>query len=206
MGLFLPTLDDAPSPLYSIVAWPPEALDSWLRRLQDRLNVRGFGLPHLNVRAPFQTPLRSAELVAVCRDVLRGQPAFDVQVRGWKQLPGVIFLECELSPDLRALHDRTLSIEPSSRARYDGPEYRPHLTLALGVLKWAEPVLWEKIRDLTPPVTHFRVEALSLTKEHRGEVQELHTFPLLDLPPADPPGVEHGIEPGVEHGAEVAPN
>ena len=50
MGLFLPTLDDAPSPLYSIVAWPPEALDSWLRRLQDRLNVRGFGLPHLKDR------------------------------------------------------------------------------------------------------------------------------------------------------------
>jgi len=185
MGLFLPTLDDAPSPLYSIVAWPPEALDSWLRRLQDRLNVRGFGLPHLNVRAPFQTPLRSAELVAVCRDVLRGQPAFDVQVRGWKQLPGVIFLECELSPDLRALHDRTLSIEPSSRARYDGPEYRPHLTLALGVLKWAEPILWEEIQHLTPPVTHFRVEALSLTREHRGEVQELHTFPLPETG-ADP--------------------
>ena len=179
-----PTPTGAPGPLYSIVAWPPETLDSWLRRLQERLNVRGFGLPHLNVRAPFQTPLSSPELVAVCRGVLRGQAAFDVQVRGWKQVPGVIFLECELAPELRALHDRTLTIEPSSRARSDGPEYRPHLTLALGVLPWAEPLLWEAVRDLTPPVTSFRVEALSLTREHRGEVQELHTFPLTG--PADP--------------------
>lgn len=183
----LPALDDTPSPLYSIVAWPPEALDSWLRRLQDRLNVRGFGLPHLNIRAPFQTSLRGRELVAACRDVLRAQPAFDVQVIGWKQLPGVIFLECELSPELRDLHERLLSVGPSSRARYDGPDYRPHLTLALGVLKWAEPILWEEIRDLTPPVTHFRIEALSLTREHRGEVQELHTYPLLDLGPAPDP-------------------
>ncbi|UBV41847.1 2'-5' RNA ligase family protein [Deinococcus taeanensis] len=179
MTLLPPLPDDAPRPLYSIVAWPPEVLDSWLRRLQDRLNVRGFGLPHLNIRAPFQTPLRSAELLDACRTALRGQSAFEVQVLGWKQLPGVIFLECGLSPELRALHDRTLEIGPSSRARYDGAEYRPHLTLALGVLPWAEPVLGEAIRDLRPPLTSFRVEALSLTREHRGEVQELHTFPLL---------------------------
>jgi 2'-5' RNA ligase len=184
MTLLLPAPTGAPGPLYSIVAWPPETLDSWLRRLQERLNVRGFGLPHLNLRAPFQTPLGSPELVDACRGVLRGQAAFDVQIRGWKQVPGVIFLECELSAELRALHDRTLTIEPSSRARYDGPEYRPHLTLALGVLPWAEPLLWETVRDLTPPVTSFRVEALSLTREHRGEVQELHTFPLAG--PADP--------------------
>ncbi|GGR89450.1 2'-5' RNA ligase family protein [Deinococcus sedimenti] len=193
MTQYLTALDEAPSPLYSIVAWPPEALDSWLRRQQDRLNVRGFGLPHLNIRAPFQTSLRSAELVATCRDVLRGQPAFDVQVRGWKQLPGVIFLECELSPALGALHRRTLAIGPSSQARHDGPDYRPHLTLALGVLRWAEPILWEEIRDLKPPLTHFRVEALSLTKEHRGEVQELHTYPLLtpdDAPLAGPRDAE----------------
>lgn len=187
----LPTLTEVPGPLYSIVAWPPETLDSWLRRLQERLNVRGFGLPHLNVRAPFQTTLSSPELVAVCRGVLRSQAAFDVQVRGWKQVPGVIFLECELSAELRALHDRTLTIEPSSRARYDGPEYRPHLTLALGVLPWAEPLLWEAVRDLTPPVTSFRVEALSLTREHRGEVQELHTFPLTGAAdPAPAPAAE----------------
>ncbi|GHG15244.1 2'-5' RNA ligase family protein [Deinococcus indicus] len=179
-----PTPTGAPAPLYSIVAWPPETLDSWLRRLQERLNVRGFGLPHLNVRAPFQTPLSSTELVDACRAVLRGQTAFDVQIRGWKQVTGVIFLECELAPELRALHDRTLTIGPSSLARYDGPEYRPHLTLALGVLPWAEPLLWDAVRDLTPPVTSFRVEALSLTREHRGEVQELHTFPLTG--PADP--------------------
>lgn len=44
--------------LYSVVAWPPEVLDTWLRRWQEHLGVRGFGVPHLNLRAPFTTPER----------------------------------------------------------------------------------------------------------------------------------------------------
>ncbi|WP_369409057.1 2'-5' RNA ligase family protein [Deinococcus arboris] len=164
---------------YSLVAWPPEALDTWLRRLQLRLNVRGFGLPHLNLRAPFHTTLSSPDLVAACRGVLRGQEALTVQVLGWKRVPSMFFLECALGDDLHALHERTLSIGPSSQARHDGAAYRPHLTLALGVLPWAEEELWAEIEGLTPPLNSFRVEALSLTREWRGEVQELHTFPLV---------------------------
>ena len=168
-------------PLYSVVAWPPEALDTWMRRLQERLYVRGFGVPHLNLRAPFQTPLGSAELLDAYREVLRSQPALDVQVRGWKRLPGVIFLECELSGDLAALHWRLLEAVPSSRSPYDGEAYRPHLTLALGVLPWAADELWAEVQRELPPVRHFRVEALSLTREELGEVQELHTFPLVQV-------------------------
>ncbi|ANC71810.1 2'-5' RNA ligase family protein [Deinococcus radiodurans] len=169
---------EAPAPLYSVVAWPPEALDTWMRRVQERLGVRGFGLPHLNLRAPFTTPLSSAELIAGLRGALQEQPMFDVQVKGWKQVPSVIFLECHLSAELRDLHDRLLEVGPSSRSPYDGAEYRPHLTLALGVLPWASEELWAQVQRQASPLGQFRVEALSLTREQRGEVQELHTFPL----------------------------
>lgn len=175
---FLPDITSPPLPLHSIVAWPSEALDSWMLRQQQHLNVRGFGPPHLNLRAPFQTPLGEKELIAAIRAALRDQPAFTVQVRGWKRLPNVIFLECELDKNLRQLHDRLLEVVPSSRAPFDGELFRPHLTLALGVLPWASDELWARVEGLTPPADHFEVTALSLTREERGEVQELHTFPL----------------------------
>lgn len=165
-------------PLYSLVAWPPEALDTWLRRTQERLNVRGFGVPHLNLRAPFRTDLGTPELVAAFREVLRGEGPFEVRVKGWKRVPHVIFLECELDAHLADLHARALSVGPSSRAPHDGERYLPHLTLALGLLPWAEDALWEQVRGLVPPVRAFSVIVLSLTREERGEVQELHTFPL----------------------------
>ncbi|WP_245872869.1 2'-5' RNA ligase family protein [Deinococcus planocerae] len=167
-----------PQALHSLVAWPPEVLDTWLRRTQERLGVRGFGLPHLNLRAPFQTPLGGPDLVAAFRDVLRGQEAFEVHLKGWKRLPHVIFLECDLSPTLSRLHTRALSVGPSSRAPHDGADYTPHLTLGLGILPWAEELLWDEVKGLTPPVDSFIVTALSLTREERGEVLELHTFPL----------------------------
>ncbi|GGK26004.1 2'-5' RNA ligase [Deinococcus malanensis] len=182
-------------PLYSIVAWPPEPLDTWMRRRQEQLGVRGFGLPHLNLRAPFQTSLRSSELVAAFRSVLRGEPEFEVRIKGWKQLPNVIFLECELDSTLRRLHDHLLEVGPSSRAVHDGELYRPHLTLALGVLPWAEPLLWEAVQPMRPPIDRFTVHALSLTREERGEVQELHTFPLEAAPDACPVLMTHDAEP-----------
>lgn len=165
--------------LYSVVAWPPEALDTWLRRLQAELGVSGFGLPHLNLRAPFSTPLGGAELMAQFRRELSAQPVLTVTLGGWKRVPGTILLACELSPELAELHRRLLAVGPSSVSPFDGKRYLPHLTLALGVLPWAEGELWARTEPLRPPVTQFTVEALSLTREERGEVQELHTYPLL---------------------------
>lgn len=179
MTVFLPPLDAAPKPLHSLVAWPPEVLDTWMRRQQEKLNVRAFGLPHLNLRAPFQTTLRSAEMICALRELLKDEPELTVRIKGWKRLPSVFFLECQLTAQLERLHAKALQINPSSRAPYDGHDYRPHLTLALGILPWAEDHLWEQIRQLHPPIQEFTVQALSLTREERGEVQELHTFPLL---------------------------
>ncbi|SEJ02746.1 2'-5' RNA ligase [Deinococcus reticulitermitis] len=165
--------------LHSVVAWPPEALDTWMRRVQAELRVSGFGWPHLNLRAPFSTPLEASELIARLRRELRSQSALTVRLCGWKRVPGAIFLRCDLSPELADLHRRLLTAVPSSVSPYDGEQYLPHLTLALGVLPWAADELWEKVGSLTPPVTQFTIEALSLTREERGEVQELHTYPLL---------------------------
>lgn len=186
---------ESPRPLYSLVAWPPQVLDTWMRRAQAALNVSGFGLPHLNLRAPFQTSLAGRELVDAFREGLRGEPALEVRVRGWKRLSGVIFLEFELDPALAELHARVLEIGPSSRAPYDGAAYRPHLTLALGILPWAEDLLWAQAQALTPPLDRFTVQALSLTREERGEVQELHTFPLVLPPDEEGPRNDAGAAP-----------
>ncbi|EYB67342.1 hypothetical protein DEIPH_ctg044orf0067 [Deinococcus phoenicis] len=185
-----------PGPLFSLVAWPPQALDTWLRRTQERLNVRGFGAPHLNLRAPFQTGLSAPELVAAFREALRGEAAFEVRVKGWKRLPHVFFLECEPSPHLLDLHARALGVGPSSRAPHDGAGYTPHLTLALGVLPWAEEELWAQVQAIKPPLDRFTVNVLSLTREERGEVQEMHTFPLEGGGrPGEPEAPSQEVEP-----------
>lgn len=167
---------------YSLVAWPPSKLDNWLRELQQRLGVRAFGVPHINLRAPFQTDLSSTELIDRFRDVLDGAGSFEVGVVGWKRYKSVIFLECEASARMLYLHMMALSVGPSTRSPFDGESYAPHLTLALGLLPWAEDEIWEQIKDLEPPKMSFKISALSLTLEERGEFQELHTFPLVTPP------------------------
>ncbi|WP_034387137.1 2'-5' RNA ligase family protein [Deinococcus sp. YIM 77859] len=188
-------------PLYSLVAWPPEALDTWLRRTQERLNVRGFGAPHLNLRAPFQTALSSSQLVAAFRETLRGAEPFEVRVKGWKRLTSVIFLECEASPALLDLHARALRVGPSSHGPHDGPGYTPHLTLALGILPWAADTLWAAVEPLRPPLDRFTVSVLSLTREERGEVQEVHTFPLEGAASLSVPRPSQEAEPDLSLGS-----
>ncbi|WP_261663107.1 2'-5' RNA ligase family protein [Deinococcus sp. Marseille-Q6407] len=177
---------------YSLVAWPPPKLDAWLRRMQIKLDVSGFGVPHINIRAPFQTELSRSELIAQFRDVLEGAGSFEVTLKGFKRYKSVIFLECEASARLLYLHLMALSVGPSTRGPYDGEAYAPHLTVALGVLPWAEDELWAQVEAMELPVTRFRVSVLSLTIEEKGEVIELHTFPLTDpeeeTAPAQPEG------------------
>lgn len=170
---------------YSLVAWPPPRLDGWLRKLQEELGISGFGVPHINIRAPFQTELTRRELMNRFREALDGADAFEVTVKGFKRYKSVIFLECEASARMLYLHMVALGVGPSTRSPYDGESYAPHLTLALGLLPWAEDELWQQITARELPVTRFRVSALSLTIEEKGEFIELHTFPLREPPPAE---------------------
>ncbi|WP_425148422.1 2'-5' RNA ligase family protein [Deinococcus sp.] len=162
------------------MAWPSGDLDGWLRREQGRLGVRAYGDPHLNLRAPFGSSLPVAVLVASFRELLAGVRPFEVEVQGWRVFPGIVFLECVLSPELLALHDLALTLPEAPPQPYDRNEYIPHLTLALGVLPWARAALNSELERMTWPVTHFPVSALSLTRETGGEVQEVHTFPLAE--------------------------
>ncbi len=167
-----------PGPLYGLVAWPSPALDGWLRGQQLRLGVRAYGDPHLNLRAPF--PILSSEdgLVAALRAMLCDVQGFEVRVKGWRTFPGVVFLECELSPELAALHDRALALPGAPPQPYDQKDYIPHLTLALGVLPWRQQELELELAALHAPEGRFEVSAISLTRESGGEVREVRTFPL----------------------------
>ncbi|WP_407570453.1 2'-5' RNA ligase family protein [Deinococcus altitudinis] len=167
-----------PGPLYGLVAWPSPELDRWLRAQQLRLGVRAYGEPHLNLRAPFPISGTEDELVSVLRSVLGGVPCFDVQVRGWRTFPGVVFLECVRSAELETLHEQVLALKSAPPQPYDQKDYIPHLTLALGVLPWFQEQLEAELTRLPSPVTRFEVSALSLTREAGGEVREVRTFPL----------------------------
>lgn len=172
-------------PLYGLVAWPSPELDGWLREQQLRLGVRAFGEPHLNLRAPF--PILSSEeaLVSALRAALCEVGGFEVRIAGWRTFPGVVFLECDLSPDLAALHDRALALPGAPQQPYDQKDYIPHLTLALGVLPWHQQALEAELAALRPPVERFEVSAISLTRESGGEVREVRTFPLRVTGPAE---------------------
>lgn len=163
---------------YGLVAWPSAKLGGWLRDLQAAHSVSGYGVPHLNLRAPFQTTLGRAELIEQSREALAGLEAFDVEIIGFKRYPSVVFLECRSTAPIMYAHLTALQIGPSSRSPYDGESYAPHLTVALGVLPWAEDEIWARLSAAELPVRSFTVEALSLTVEEQGEVLELHTFPL----------------------------
>lgn len=140
--------------------------------------MRAFGEPHLNLRAPFNPQIPEAELVAALRELLARVPAFEVNILGWRVFPGTVFLECQLSPKLLALHDQVLTLPGAPPQPYDQKEYIPHLTLALGVLPWARDALNSELLHLAPPAQQFPVSAISLTREGGGEVREVHTFPL----------------------------
>ena len=165
-------------PLYGLVAWPSPELDRWLREQQERLGARAYGEPHLNLRAPFHILGSEEELVASLRGLLSGVPCFNVQLKGWRTFPGVVFLECQRSAQLGALHEQVLALPGAPPQPYDQREYIPHLTLALGVLPWFQEQLELELTRLPPPVPGFEVLALSLTREAGGEVREVRTFPL----------------------------
>ena len=168
--------------LYGLVAWPSPDLDGWLRAQQRRLGVRAYGEPHLNLRAPFPALGTEAQLVSALRALLDRTPCFEVRLKGWRTFPGVVFLECERSPELDTLHEQVLALEVAPPQPYDQKAYIPHLTLALGVLPWGQEALEAELPLLRPPVGRFEVSALSLAREAGGEVHELRNFPLRPAP------------------------
>ncbi len=165
-------------PLYSLVAWPPDALGDWLQRKQALLGLAAYGPPHLNIRTPFEWSGSEGELQANIEEALRGLPGFEAQLRGWRRFPHTIFLEAELGDGLRDAHERTLKLPGVQVGPRDGDDYIPHLTLALGLLSWAEDDTWREVVQLTPPLMHWPVTELALTLERPGTLSEVRRYPL----------------------------
>lgn len=203
--------------LYGLVAWPSPELDRWLTTQRRELGIQGYGAPHLNLRAPFPLPVPAgccaadsaraqaeARLIAEVRQALCGLRPVQVQLSGWTFFPHVALLGCQRSAALEDLHRRALSLPGAPPQPYDQKDYLPHLTLALGLLDWAEPDLRARISALVPPTDQFEVRALSLLREVSGELREVHTFPLHPFPPGEPekpslPPASGAAEPGELH-------
>lgn len=154
--------------LYSVSGWPPEPLARFMAREQGRLGVSGFGPPHLNLRSVFSHP-DPAALAEQLGDILADQPPLALRLRGWRKLPSMIFLELERSPELMALHERLLDLAPAGP--FDGAEFLPHLTFALGILPWAEQELWEQVQTLEASLHEWHLSQLTLTREAGGPLK-----------------------------------
>jgi 2'-5' RNA ligase len=167
--------------LYSVVAWPTTELREWLLEVQGRMGLCGFGEAHLNLRVPFEYAGEPPTLIAEVRRCLEGVRPFEVEFLRWRKFPHIIFLEYELSEALHTVHTKLLTIPGAPGSAYDGPQFIPHLSLAIGVCGWAENDVWETLQTLRPPQTRFEVNATSLTRENGGELREVHTFPLGEV-------------------------
>ncbi len=165
--------------LYSVVAWPTAELGVWLRELQRRLGVSSYGEPHLNLRVPFEYTGDSKTLICEVRRVLADLPPFQVEFLRWRHFPHVFFMEYTLSEPLQDVHRRLIEVPGAPAGKYDGEDFIPHLSLAIGVCDWAEEKVWQHLEHLRPPQSRFEVRAASLTREAGGELQEIHTFPLI---------------------------
>ena len=166
--------------LYSMVAWPTAELGEWLTGLQRRLGVSSYGDPHLNLRVPFEYAGEPQTLICDVRRSLAGVPPFEVEFLRWRHFPHVVFLEYALSVPLRDLHQRLIQVPGAPAGSYDGEQFIPHLSLAIGLCDWAEEGVWRELELLRPPQGSFTVQAASLTRECGGELREVHTFPLGD--------------------------
>lgn len=164
--------------LYSLVAWPPSELAGWMQDLQGRLNLAAYGAPHLNLRAPFEWAGPEAELDAQLRRALRGLSAFEVHLIGWQRFPHTIFLGVERSPAVWQAHTCSLQLSDAPPSARDAEAYRPHLTLALGLLPWAEDAAWQAAQPHTPPTAGWTARELALTRDEGGEISTLETYRL----------------------------
>ncbi len=165
-------------PLYSMVAWPTAELSEWLMAVQRRLGVSSYGDPHLNLRVPFEYAGDPKTLICDVRRSLAGVPPFEVEFLRWRRFPHVVFLEYALSVPLSDLHQRLIQVPGAPAGKYDGDQFIPHLSLAIGLCDWAEDSVWHALERLRPPQRSFTVQAASLTREGGGELHEVHTFPL----------------------------
>lgn len=165
--------------LYGLLAWPPAPLADWLTARQRQLGLAAYGPPHLNIRTPFEWPGPQALLSAGVARALRGVPPFEVRLKGWRRFPHTIFMELSLDPALRLAHQHSLALDGVEAGPRDGGEYIPHLTLALGLLDWAEEGAWQAVQALEPPpLDRWTVDELALTLERPGTLQEVARFRL----------------------------
>ncbi|PYE56301.1 2'-5' RNA ligase family protein [Deinococcus yavapaiensis] len=165
--------------LYSLVAWPPAELAAWVRSVQRTHGLAAFGAPHLSLRSPFEYHGDEARLLERCERIAAGTRAFEVTCDEVVRFPGMIFLNLRRTPELLAVHERTLACLPAAPTERDGEGFLPHVTLALGVCSWAEEDTWRAVKDLRPPVERWTVRNVALTRERSGDVLELARYPLV---------------------------
>lgn len=148
-----------------------------MARLQTKHGVRGFGLPHLNLRQPFEWEHGEESLKKAVQGILRSHAPFRLRLGGWSSFPqGVVYLRAYGGTPFRKLHHALEALAPPLK-EIEGPSYIPHLTLALGLSPEAAAAL---ARDLPPPPRRSFVlrEAALVQDTPEGDLVEVARFPF----------------------------
>lgn len=163
--------------MYGVLAWPPDDLMEWMRRLQKAYGVKGYGSPHLNLRQPFKWRWSQEALRRGVEGILRGHQPFRVKLGGWGVFDGkgVVYLRAYGGSAFDRLYQ---SLEPLAppEAEIEGPSYIPHLTLALDLERDAAEALARKLPP--PPRKSFTISEVALVEDDDGDFVELARFPL----------------------------
>ncbi len=168
-------------PLYSLVAWPPKTLAAWVAGVQGEHGLASYGAPHLNLRTAFPYHGDEGVLLTAAGRVAAQLAPFQARFLSWRRFPHTIFLDLKPTPQLLAAHDLTLRETAGAPSEWDGHNYIPHLTLALGICSWAEDQSWNAVKRLTPPVLEWTVDEIALTLENGGEIVEMARYPLVGV-------------------------
>ena len=167
--------------LYSLVAWPPKELAAWVAQVQAARGLASYGAPHLNLRTAFAFSGDEKVLLEAAGRVAAQLPPFRVRFLSWRLFPHTIFLDVEPTPELLFAHQLTLLETGGALSEWDGPNYIPHLTLALGICSWAEQQAWDSVKTLLPPLVEWTVDEVALTLEGGGEIVEMARYPLVGV-------------------------
>jgi 2'-5' RNA ligase len=164
-------------PVYGILVWPPDDLETFMTGLQTKHGVRGFGRPHLNLRQPFDWAYGEESLKRAVEGILRGHSHFRLRLGGWQSFPqGVVYLRAYGGTPFQRLYN---GLEPLAAPlkEIEGPSYLPHLTLALGLSPEEAVALCRKLPQ--PPRGSFLVREAALVQDTpEGELVEVARFPL----------------------------
>lgn len=164
--------------LYGILALPPTPLKNWIERFQERHELASYGTPHLNLRSPFVWSGSESSLIAACQKQFADLPPLELELSGWERFSSTVFIGVKPTPLLERFHQTALYLPDTQTSSMDGPNFVPHVTVALGICPWAFRRMWREVTAESIPSSTWLIQELYLAKDNAGELEIVGSLEL----------------------------